>query len=70
MPKRNANADDAVFCVSLTTYLSSKIEAEAEFDRLQSVATDRSVELYEWSDGDQEWFEADSFTDPKKEERQ
>ena len=70
MPKRNSNDDDAVYCVSSTTYFSSEIEADNHYLRLKDGAfeNDRSVEQYTWNEKNQTWVEMDSYSDPKREE--
>jgi hypothetical protein len=59
MAKVKPTDESARFCVSVSTYYSTRIEAESAFLAQKDVAADKTIELWEWSDDDDDWIDTD-----------
>ena len=59
MAKVKPSDEGARFCVSVSSYYSTRIGAEAAFLAHKDVVADKTVELWEWSDGDDDWIDTD-----------
>jgi hypothetical protein len=57
--KVKPNDESARFCVSVSSYYSTRIEAESAFLAQKDAATERTIELWVWSDDDDDWIDTD-----------
>ena len=59
MPRAKPEADNATHCVSVSKYFTTRIEAEAEFDRMKDAMPDVAIDFWEKDGKTGDWVDTE-----------